>query len=32
VFADYEHERNFSNRESNEYSANMVLGGLDWEL
>ncbi|MBI2950222.1 MAG: hypothetical protein HYY23_21525 [Verrucomicrobia bacterium] len=32
VFAEYEHERNLSNRESNEYSANMVLGGLDWEL
>jgi hypothetical protein len=32
LFAEYEHERNLSNRESNEYSANMVLGGLDWEL
>ncbi|MBI4661795.1 MAG: hypothetical protein HY735_23480 [Verrucomicrobia bacterium] len=32
LFAEYEHERNLSNRASNEYAANMVVGGIDWEL
>ncbi len=32
LFAEHEHEENLSNRRSNEYTANMVLGGIDWEL
>lgn len=32
LFVEFEHEQNLSNRAINEYRANTVTGGLDWEL
>jgi hypothetical protein len=32
IFAEYEREDFFSNRPSNEYRANTVMAGIDWEL
>jgi hypothetical protein len=32
IFAEFEHERSLSNRPSEEYRVNRIVGGIDFEL